>query len=381
MNKRILTIVIALACVIASFPDEARAADNFREFVTEFEFLEWGVTVLEYHNGTLWATRLGRENDYDPQARRWRTGELLASVDRGESWLLVYEFPSPVNAIYIDETGNIFVTTTEDRWAAEGTGLLYKSGDGGATFRMVLEVISGVPLRWNIASQNGTMFVSEYGFKGVGDNARRIYRSLDFGETWGIIFQPPPKYNYHMHTTIITEDGTVYQSVGDGEHAKIIRSADNGYNWETVAYGFQPTSAVVFDTHILWGLDGGPWYGVARYCRQSGMITNSLDVAPRFSSSNYDMAFAHGIVYAMFLSYGGYDHPAAIFFSADKGDTWNLLGYITGAPEFGIGLIHLVTDDKFGYIDIGTPIYRGDEFEFFRGTLRFELLRCSNGDN
>jgi len=349
--------------------------DNFQEFITSFKFLEWGVTVLESHDGVLWATRLDRENDHDPHAQRWRTGYLLKSFDHGESWAFVHYFPKPVNAIYMDDFGNLFVTTSVDRGSPIHTGQLHKSTDGGKTFRVVLDVLSGVPLRWNIASQNGTMFISEYGYKGHGDNARRIYRSLDFGDTWELIFEPEPMHNFHMHITLMMEDGTVYQSIGDGHHAQIMRSLDNGYTWDTVVAGLQPTSAVVFDTHILWGLDGGPWYGIARYDRATGETTRALTTPSPFGSSSYDMAFVHDIVYAMFLSYEGYDHPASIFFSEDEGDTWQLLGYITGAPGFGIGLIHLVVDDKFGYIDIGTPIYRNGEVEFFRGTLRFELLR------
>lgn len=349
--------------------------DNFIDFVTGYMLLEWGITVLEAEGGRLWATRIAR----DEYGQRYRTGELLKSTDYGESWVMVYAFDQPVNAIYADGFGNIFVTTTLDRWAPVGTGRMYRSSDSGETFQKVLDVLSGVPIRWNIASQDGTMFASEYGFKWEGDNARRIYRSLDFGETWQIVFEPEPIRNFHHHVTIITEDGTVYQSIGDWGNSKIIRSTNNGESWETVygSYLFQPTSAVVFDTHILWGLDGGPWNGVARYDRITGEFTESLRLTYPFAGSNYDMVNAHGVVYAMFLSYRGgqYDHPASIFFSTDEGYTWELMGYIEKAPEFAIGFYHIIVDDRFGYIDFGGPIYQdGIMVDFYRGTLRFELL-------
>ena len=353
-------------------------ADNFRNFITPLAFLEWGVIVLEAQGDTLWATRTESTEPWVAWIPYRRTGELLKSTDHGESWALIYEFSKPVNAIYADDFGNIFVTVTYDRWAYEGTGELHKSSDGGETFRKVLDIESGVPLRWNIASRDGTMFVSEYGFKGVGNNARRIYRSFDFGETWETIFEPEPIYNFHHHKTLVTDDGIVYQSTGDYYNSKIIRSLDNGYSWDTMVYGLNPTSAVVFDTYILWGLDNSPWHGIARYDRQTGEISNALTLPYPFAGSCYDMAIAHGVVYALFLSYGGYEHSASIFFSEDEGATWNLLGSIGKFSTFGVGLYNLVVDERFGYIDIGTPVHQDGAISFFVGTLRFELLNIED---
>jgi len=337
-----------------------RKADNFKGFITDYSFLAWGIIVMESDNGILWARQYGTS--------------LIKSNDHGQSWAFVYEFEKPINAIYSDSYGNIFVAITFDRWASEGTGELHRSSDNGKTFYKVLDIKSGVTLRWNIASRNGTMFVSEYGFKGYGNNARRIYRSLDFGENWDIIFEPAPRVDYHNHKILITENDIIYQSIGDGIHARIIRSVDNGYSWEAVINRFHPTSAVVFETHILWGLDSGPWSGIARYDRNTGIMTRSLTLPYPFAGAVYDMAKSHGVVYAMFLSYYCCNHPASIFYSKDEGVTWNLLGRIERMSGFGIGLYSLVVDDKFGYIDFESPVYRDGIVEFFRGTLRFELL-------
>jgi photosystem II stability/assembly factor-like uncharacterized protein len=338
-----------------------RPADNFQDFITEYAFLDWGVIVLEADGDTLWAMQ-------------FRTGNLMKSTDQGESWTMTHQFARPINAVYADGHGNLFVATTLDRWASPGTGEVFKSSDGGQTFRHVLDIRSGAPMRWNFASQNGTMFISEYGYKWLDNNARRIYRSLNFGETWTIVYEPPQALDYHKHKILITEDGIIYQSIGDGQNAQIIRSADGGYSWTRVVRGFQPTSGIVFDNHILWGLDGGPWMGVARYDRQTGEMTRALTLPEPFSGPAYDMVMAHGIVYAAFLSYGGYAFPASIWFSEDEGKSWYLLGAIHKAPQYGVGLNHMVTDGEFLYIDIGAPITRDGEVERFRGTLRINLL-------
>jgi len=338
-----------------------RPADNFRHFATDYAFLDWGIIVLEYDDGALWAMQ-------------FRTGNLLKSTDQGETWAVAYRFARPINAIYADGHGNLFVATTLDRWAAYGTGEVFKSTDNGESFRHVLDIEAGAPMRWNIASQDGVMFISEYGYKWLDNNARRIYRSLDFGETWTVIFEPDPVNDHHNHKILITENGIIYQSVGDGRNSQIIRSTDNGYTWTTVVRGLQPTSGIVFDTHILWGLDGGPWHGIARYDRQTGEITRALTLPAPFAGHSYDMIATQGMVIAMFLSYEGYDFPGSIFYSRNEGATWHLLGYIEKPAHFGVGLNHIVSDGQYAYIDIGAPVYRDGAYSRFRGTLRISLI-------
>jgi len=338
-----------------------RPADNFQSFITSYAFLDWGIIVLEAEDNVLWATQ-------------FRTGNLMKSVNQGVNWTLIREFPRPINAIHADGHGNLFVATSLDRWAPRGSAELFKSTDGGQSFRHVLDIQSGAPMNWNIASQDGTMFVSEYGFKWLPNNARRIYRSLDFGETWTMVYEPPQTLDYHNHKILMTEDGIIYQSVGDGMNSQIKRSTDNGYTWTTAVYGFQPTSGLVFDDYILWGLDGGPWMGIARYDRQTHQMDQALVLPQPFSGPAYDLMMVNGIIYAPFLSYGGYSFPASIFFSEDEGHTWHLLGYIEKAAVHGVGLNHIVTDGRYAYIDIGAPIIRDGHVEMFRGTLRIGLL-------
>ena len=352
----ILTTTTALAAV------DHRPPENFHQFKTPFVLLQEGVFAMAYQEGTLWGM-------VD------QTGQLVYSSNQGESWGLAHTFPDIIQGIYFDQVGNMFVSTSQNRWGATPTGAIHRSTNGGASFTTVLSGMSGAAVHWNFASLDGTMFVSEYGFKWHGDNARRIYRSLDFGQTWAVVFDPGPIYNYHHHRIIIAEAGVVYQAVGDGGNAQIIRSTNNGNTWEVVATRYQPTSAIVFDTHILWGLDGGPYYGVMRYCRSTGAISRSLTVPAPFASSNYDMLYANGIVYAMFLSYGGYVHPASIFYSRNAGETWHLLGYIDKAPGWGVGLLSIVACPRYAYVAITTPIYHGGQMENnFYGTLRFRLL-------
>ena len=361
-------------------PQHQPQPTNFINFVTTYKFLDQGILIKEASNNVLWASAY-RTNSQPQvqQGQRISRNRLVKSQDHGITWQTVHIFDKNIEVVYADGHGNIFVSISLGRWLEAPYAQLHKSTDNGATFTKVLQTGGGVPVGWNIASQNGTMFVSEYGFKGhspanIGNNARRIYRSLDFGNTWETVFYPEPTYDWHNHTTLITTDGVVYQSIGDGANAHIKRSTDNGYNWQTVARRFHPTSALQFGDYILWGLDAGPWHGVMRYHRPTQTTSRSLTLPYPFKGSAYDMIYANGIVYAMFLSYINYSHPASIFYSKDQGHTWHILGEIHSPNAHGIGFFHMRHDDKFAYIDIQTPLYNEEEITFFRGTLRFELL-------
>ena len=361
----VLTITLSLSLAANVFANEARL-ENFNDFVTEFTLLCGTVSVKAVSDEAIWAR--GSRPPY--------RGNLFNSSDHGITWEMVYTFDKPIEGIFIDEPGNIFVSVAADRWSARPNGVLFKSSDGGETFTGVLAIRAGSILNWNMAAGNGVMFVSEYGYKGnSGNNARRIYRSLNHGDTWEVVFSPEPRAEWHNHKILVTREGVIYQSIGDGKNAHIIKSSDNGNTWETVIERFHPTSAIEFETHILWGLDSGPVSGISRYDKETGEMEIAFTLPEPFSGSFYDMAYADGIVYAITVSYSGAHHPASIWYSRDEGDTWNLLGRIDKYPYHGVGLWNIVTDHKYGYISIQTPLYRNGKVEFYWGTLRFELVQ------
>ena len=339
-------------------------AENFVDFVVDYALIETA-RIKAVSQGYLWALD-------------WEKGSLIKSADQGYNWTHVYDFENEIQAVYFDNYGNLFVSTSKDRWSPMGTGEIFKSHDGGLTFRRVLELEAGAAIWWNIASfYGGLMFVSEYGFKGneyEPNNARRIYRSKNFGETWEIMYDPGETFDLHHHRLLITSDGVVYQSIGDGKNARIIRSLDKGDTWEVVMRRFLPTGGIALDDRILWGLDGGPWMGVALYDRATQQMTNVFDGYPIFNGPIYDMIYTGGVVYAIMLSYFGDTAPAGIFYSIDHGNTWNILGRINKTVDWGAGLTIIVADDDFIYINAGVPVYRNGEPSRFIGTIRLATV-------
>ena len=344
---------------------EIALPENLRDFAVAPTFLSPNIHALAAQNGRLWGIQ---------------GNLLLYSDNHGEDWTPLRRFRNPIDTIHHDDYGNLFVATTEGRWLDPGTAKLFRSSDGGDTFYKVLTILSGAPYHWSIASQNGVMFVSEYGYKGEENNARRIYRSLDYGLTWSIVWEPEPTHNWHNHKTVFVGD-VIYQSIGDRPHNHVIRSTDQGETWELAIDDMHPTGALVFDTHVLWALDSGANEtrennGIAWYDRESGEITSVWQTPAPFYGASYALTIdPNGTVYAIFLSYLGDEHPASIWYSRDEGQSWSLMGYIDKPWFRGVGLWQIEADDKFGYIRLETPIEFDGAAEYFLGTLRFELIQ------
>lgn len=323
-----------------------------------YKLLEKGVLVFVHNKGTLYARRQGTT--------------LIKSTNYGKSWEVLGIFSEDIRGIFVNDNEEIFVSASWNIRNPHGKGKIYKSCDNGITFKKVLEVNSGAALNWNIDTKNNTMFISEYGIK-TGDNARRIYRSLDRGETWETVYNPNPQLNYHCHKLLIAENA-VYQSVGDNVNACILSSRDNGDSWQTIIKGFHPTSGIETNSHVLWGLDTGPFAGIAGLNKSTGEMDFEFALPHPFHGPAYDMAKANDVVYAVFNSYDGNIHPGSIWCSKDDGATWQLFAKIEKQACEGVGMWNFTADDKYGYIALQMPVHGNETKEEYVGTLRFELL-------
>ena len=339
--------------------------DNFNDFVVSFHLLADNIRVERAWLGALYASN--------------GSNQLLRSVDHGESWTVLYSFGRRIDSVYVNDRGYVFVAVTSGRFSPHANSQLFRSVDQGHSFELVLDIESGAPFHWSYASLGNLMFVSEYGYHGtlggVMDNARRVYRSTDYGQSWEVVFSPTPVHNWHNHVTVLAGD-VLYQSIGDFPHQRVLRSTDNGNSFSRTAINTHPTSAIVLDDYILWGLDG--YGGVLRYHRHTGRVGATWRPPAPFTGPVYDMLYVHGIIYALFLSYEGAAHPASIWFSRDYGHNWELLGRIDKAPHEGVGLWSIFADGYYAYVAIQTPVHMsyGENRTFF-GTLRFELLNGS----
>lgn len=340
-------------------------------FGTDYEFLQSGVSVLGADEDHLWAIGGNPQDGYGRV--------LLKSKDFGDSWDKVYAFKKRVEGIHITPNNTILVSTSNGRWLPNADCEIFRSVDQGKSFKKVLDLESGAAISWNFASDDeGYIFVSEYGYKLLPDNARRIYRSSDSGLTWKKVYQAKETFGHHNHVISIdpNNNNIIYQSIGD-IHKMILRSTDRGNTWKKIISHYNPTSVLQLEDTILWGLDNHPKSGIMRYNTKTKKVDYSLETPLPLRGSIYDLLYVHDVIYAGLLSYGEPNQTwdGSILISKDKGVTWETFAIW---PKYdansAIGFYNFTAQGDYGFINSTLPIVTDGKVQHFNGTLRFKLL-------
>lgn len=338
---------------------------------TEYEFLRPGFKVVEKDSTYIWAIGGENQNNFNKI--------LYKSDDLGRSFEKVYDFNRLIEGVHISRDGIILVCLSEGRWKDESKSEILISGDRGKNFKKVLDIKSGAAINWSFDSDEfGAIFISEYGYKFGANNARRIYRSLDKGESFQLIYNPKEEYGQHNHRLQIDRENPniIYQVVGD-ENKKILRSRDRGKSWEVIVRGYHPTAILQIDEYILFGLDNYPISGILRYGKKDGKLDYSFKTPKPYSGSNYDMIYENGIIYAGFLSYSSHNNywPGSMFISKDKGKTWEIfMSWPKLNENSGIGFYNILAKDGYGFIEGVFPMYVNGKPGMYSGSLKFKLL-------
>lgn len=336
---------------------------------SEYEFLKPYISVMAVDDVYLWA---GGGNNSQ------KAYTLYRSDDFGDTWEKVKKFDKIIESIHITYDNTILISLSDGRWLENANSQIVISKDGGDSFEPVLDLESGAAYTWNMASDDeGYIFVSEYGYKRLPDNARRIYRSKDGGLNWEIVYEPEEIDGYHNHVISIdaNDKNIIYQVIGDDVKA-ILRSSDRGDTWEELVSGtYHPTSVIQIDDNIFWGLDGAPKSGIIRYNTSIEELDYAFETPKPYGGSIYDMMYVKDVIYAGLLSYSESSNHwnGSIFISKDKGQTWDKFCIWPKTEEMGVGIYKFTHQGDYGYIWGDFPIDLGDGSSFY-GTLRFKLI-------
>lgn len=351
-------------------------AAKFREpvFGTEYEFLQYGVSVLGVSEDYLWGVGGNPEDGYGRV--------LMKSSDYGENFEKVYAFKERIEGIHITPNNIILVSVSKGRWLKDANCEIFRSDDLGKSFKKVLDLESGAAISWNFASDDeGYIFVSEYGYKLLPDNARRIYRSSNNGLNWKKVYEAKERFGHHNHVISIDprNNNIIYQSIGD-IHKMILRSTDRGNTWHRIISDYNPTSVLQLDNTILWGLDNHPKSGIMRYNTATKKVDFSLETPLPLRGSIYDLLYVNDVIYAGLMSYGEPNQTwdGSIFISKDKGLTWETFAIWPKYDEnSAIGFYNFTSQGDYGFINSTLPIIKDGKVQHFNGTLRFKLLNIA----
>lgn len=290
---------------------------------------------------------------------------LHKSTDLGKTWEAGFTFPSIVRHVHFTSRNIMLVCVASVSWGTYGEtndSKIYRSVDSGISFVKVLDILSGVCLSWSFASDDdGYVYLAEYGYKDGVDNARRVYRSADDGANFIVAHTLAELVGSHMHKIIVdpNKPNELYLSVGDNDAARAVyKSSDRGDNFTKLISNPHPTSAVIYDTHIVWGLDGqsirNKDYGVMVQDRRDDSFKQVLYLESGGGSA-YDMFKDGDNVYVGFRKYPDQAFPASIYMSSDQGFNWQKLYEWTGIQAEGISLSTFGFVDGYGICELRTP--------------------------
>ncbi len=345
--------------------------DKAPKTILEYEPLRQGMRVLESNKDYLW---FAGGNDRDGYGN-----VLYKSKDLGDSFEFVYAFDKLIEGIHITPKNTILVSISNDRWSKDAKCEIHRSIDGGKTFTKVLDVTSGAVTNWNFTSDNdGYIFVSEYGYKNLPNNARKIYRSKDNGASFQVVYNPAEKNMSHNHVIQIDKNNKniIYQSIGD-KYKEIIVSKDRGNTWSRLIYDYNPTSMLQIDNYVLIGLDNHPKTGIVKIDKATNTPQFVFSPEKPIKGSIYDMLYANDIIYAGLLSYSQDSHtwPGSMYISKDKGNTWeNVMIWPKITNESGIGMYNFYEKDGYGFINGIFPYFVNGMAGHYTGTMKFKLL-------
>ena len=367
--KRTLTLLICI--LIWVLPSDFTLATDCRDiyFGAEYDLLEPFVRVMAVDDVYLWAG--SGDNS-------WETNTLYRSDDFGDTWIKTAKFDKTIESVHITYDNTILVSLSKGRWLKEANSEILVSKDGGDSFQSVLALKSGAAYTWNIASDDeGYIFVSEYGYKSLPNNSRRIYRSKDGGLNWEIVYEPKETQGYHNHIIHIDQNdkNIIYQVIGDDVKA-ILKSTDRGDTWKKMISGtYHPTSVIQIENDLLWGLDCAPKSGIIKYNTSSKKLGFAFQTPKPYGGSIYDMMYVNDIIYAGFLSYSEPSNhwDGSIFISRDKGKTWENFCIWPKYQNMGVGIYKFSHQGDYGYIWGVFPLDEGGTCYY--GTLRFKLIK------
>lgn len=244
------------------------------------------VPVMNPVQVELMRCNVGEVEAYRDGVYYLKNRKMLVTTDnlRNAYFELVHEFDGDIDRVRLTREGTLLV----------GVGnKVMRSGDGGKTWVQVLELQphSYVGLWQNLfVSDDNKIIIGEYGSKGPTVASDRVFVSDDDGQTWTQVLSLTSDLGYpvgslHIHCVYIDPyTGHWWLCTGDTPKGSILRSTDEGENWEILHHGmwkqtwfpypesdghFQPVSIWADEEKVYFGPDHIPW-GIKSYDKSTG---------------------------------------------------------------------------------------------------------------
>ncbi|MEP6689587.1 MAG: hypothetical protein ABJD07_00445 [Gemmatimonadaceae bacterium] len=300
------------------------------------------IAIAPSDRNVVWA---GTGEPNGRQSSTWGDG-VYRSLDGGTTWKnMGLRETQSIGRVVIDprDPNTVFVAAVGHLWGPNEERGLYRTRDGGATWRKVLGVDDNTGVIDVAMARDGrTMFAATYmrrrrawGFSGGGPTSG-LWRSLDGGDTWERVSSGLPAGNIgRIGIDIARSDPNIVYIVLESRAGGVFRSADRGATWtrqsrldERPSYFSQirvdpknPDRVWLLGTYLYLSIDGGKTFTSDSLGRRLHPDHHALWIDP--SQPDHMMLGNDG----------------GVFFTYDAARSWN---YIDNLP---IGQFYDITID------------------------------------
>lgn len=300
---------------------------------------------------------------------------LSRSLDIDQKTTRLFTFNNPIDGVFITDRDTIFVSASEDRWHKDAKGEIFRSENFGESYEKVLDLEHGTAIHTGFDSYMDTVFVAEYGIKDQGHNARNIYRSVDDGKNFELVYSPETEEGYHNHTIHIDRynPDTVYQVIGD-DNKRLLISKDGGESFETVWWGnYHPMDVIDYPGYLLYALDNVPYSGLAKLDKETLEIQEIP--TPRYIKGPiYSMVRHKDKIYYGTISYEWiHDYGSGIYSVDADNNTETLLKIRESNKSLPNSISYIV--QKGDYLYLSVKFYYRDDGVYipYSGTMKLKL--------
>lgn len=272
------------------------------------------------------------------------------------------DFPAVIQGVHATASGAFLVATDDGPRDPGKPCTIYRAAGADSPWQSVLTLDTATALKWSLASAaDGALFVGEYGPQQTG-MAYRVFRSLDDGESWEVVFRAPQRDGVHIHRVAVDPfSGDVWVTVGDGkENRGAWRSRDGGDTFERVLDS-QATGVAFTRDAVYWGEDHRKEGRITRLDRRTGRVAEVLHASRHgpFGGSIYDMtATADGTVYAATMKYASQPFTATLWRGRER--SWELLAELPSGPDGAVAVETIAGPDRDGWIHLPGYRYRDE---------------------